>query len=462
MSSRRLAAAVLAVGAAAGALAGCGKKGDPEPPLRVIPRAAADLTAEQRGTQVILRFAYPRTTTAGAALPGIDRLEVFEVARPLPEPPATPPVTEPMGEVAEPEPGEPAAASPEAGETGTAEPEAGEPAAPEAREAEPGEHATAAPESVAAGVAEPAPGPVPIIEPGAAEPSPGGAPTIAEAELRNVAPPTAPPAVPAPLDAREFTATAKQVLALGAEEIAAVSSGDRLTLRLPVSIPERPEARWYAVRTAVEGETSGFSNQAVAVVEAPPAAPSGLELEARAEGVEVRWSAPPAAAGEPVAFQVYRRDATAREFDAPAATAQPGERQALDGGARFGQRYVYGVTAVGRLRPLVESAVAATAEIDYRDRFAPPPPTGLVALSEPGRVRLVWNASDAPDLAGYRVYRRRGEGGAWEPLDEQPLARPERIDQGLAPGDRVAYRVTALDQLGNESEPSEVAAAFVR
>jgi hypothetical protein len=427
---------VLAVAVAVGGLAGCGKKGDPEPPLRVIPKAAGDLTAEQRGTQVILRFAYPRTTTAGAALPGIDLLEVFEVARPLPEPPETPPLTQPMGEVAEPEAaaGEPPAAAAE-----SAEPEGDE-----------GPPASAAP-------AEQAPQPGPVTEP-----PPGGAPTIAEAELRNAAEPPTPPAVPLPLDAREFTATAQQVLALTGEEIAAVSSGDRLTLRLPVAVPEQPEARWYAVRTTVGRETSGFSNQAVAVVEAPPPAPSGLELEARAEGVEVRWSATPAAGGEPLAFQVYRREATEREFDAAVATAGPGERQALDGGARFGQRYVYGVTAVGRLRPLVESAVAATAEIDYRDRFAPPPPDGLVALAEPGRVRLVWNASGAPDLAGYRVYRRPGEGGEWQPLDEQLLTRPERIDEGLATGQRVAYRVTALDQLGNESEPSEVAATTVR
>ena len=69
--------------------AGCGKKGDPEPPFRPIPKAVSDLEGWQRDGEILLRFSYPQTTTAGRALPGLTQIEVWEVVRPL-SPPATP------------------------------------------------------------------------------------------------------------------------------------------------------------------------------------------------------------------------------------------------------------------------------------------------------------------------------------------------------------------------------------
>lgn len=81
---RRLLAlsAVLAVGLAA--LTGCGKKGDPEPPLRLIPKAGSDLSARQQGTEAVLWVAYPSVATNGMALPGLEAVEVWHLARPLP------------------------------------------------------------------------------------------------------------------------------------------------------------------------------------------------------------------------------------------------------------------------------------------------------------------------------------------------------------------------------------------
>ena len=76
--------AVAALAAACVLAAACGKKGNPLPPMRIIPNATTDLKVAQRGNQLVLRFAYPQTTTAGAKLPGLAAVEVWDLVRPLP------------------------------------------------------------------------------------------------------------------------------------------------------------------------------------------------------------------------------------------------------------------------------------------------------------------------------------------------------------------------------------------
>jgi fibronectin type 3 domain-containing protein len=111
---------------------------------------------------------------------------------------------------------------------------------------------------------------------------------------------------------------------------------------------------------------------------------------------------------------------------------------------------------------VVESGLAEEVEVDYRDRFAPPVPKGLLALAEEGRVRLVWEVSPAPDVAGYRVFRRGPDTQEFRPVTEELLTATELVDRDLAPGATYSYRVTAVDRLGNESEPSPAAMATAR
>ena len=105
------------------------------------------------------------------------------------------------------------------------------------------------------------------------------------------------------------------------------------------------------------------------------------------------------------------------------------------------------------MTPPIESAIASEREVRYQDRFAPPPPTELVALAETGRVRLVWRASEAEDVVGYIVYRRAGGDGGFERISAQPVENAEFTDTGAASGRTYTYRVTAVDAAGNESGP---------
>jgi len=62
----------------------CGKKGDPHPPVPLIPKAVSDLAVTQRGPRVILSWSYPALTTSGANLKKISRLVVYRYRETLP------------------------------------------------------------------------------------------------------------------------------------------------------------------------------------------------------------------------------------------------------------------------------------------------------------------------------------------------------------------------------------------
>ena len=68
------AAVLLALAALA---AGCGKKGDPLPPLVRVPAAPADLVAERRAAAAQLRFTVPASNTDGTRPANIQRVDVY-------------------------------------------------------------------------------------------------------------------------------------------------------------------------------------------------------------------------------------------------------------------------------------------------------------------------------------------------------------------------------------------------
>ena len=59
------------------AVAGCGKKGPPLPPLVRIPAAATDIRADRRGQAVDVQFVLPAANTDGSKPANIQRVEVY-------------------------------------------------------------------------------------------------------------------------------------------------------------------------------------------------------------------------------------------------------------------------------------------------------------------------------------------------------------------------------------------------
>jgi len=406
-------------------IAGCGKKGDPLPPIRQIPAATRDFQVIQRGDQLLLSVPYPTTTVAGTPLVGVSQVAFWQLL--------------------------------------------------------------------------------------------WGAPADGDAATRQV-------------DQRQFVSGAQSGLVLDQAEVDEAVVGNRVSLAMPVSrfegegaeAEEREQAMLtLAVKTqGPAGEESGFSNLVSLALLPAPAPPTGLSAEGEDRGIRLRWEYPEAvedaaeeasegeteaaddasedAAEEAMAeaapegeateetpsesamagdapakdrgilgFNVYRHLATERRYGEPVKELGRRARTFVDQTAVLGQRYVYTVTAVAERRPVVvESAFGEEVELDYRDRFAPPTPTGLVALFQQtdgqNRVRVVWRPVESDDLAGYRIYRRGPESQQFRSLSEDLVTGTELIDVEVSSGATYTYRVTAVDRSGNESEPSTQVSANIR
>jgi hypothetical protein len=339
----------------AGALASCGKKGDPLPPLSLAPPAAIDFSVVQRGGVLAAELGYPSKTVSGLALPGLEAVELWRVDEPVSSTPA------------------------------------------------------------------------------------------AERPMPN---------------AKEFAAMAQLVQRVSGSELTSAVQGDRIVLRVPGAANPDPQLgrAVYAARTVAQGgDRSAFSNPVAFVPMASPAPPPQFSLASTPQGVVLSWTAVEGAVG----YHVYRREASARGFGKPIHTAAPADTSFVDPDAAFARRYVYTVSTIARSTPLVESAPSTEREIDRQDRFGPPPPTRLVALPESGAVKLVWEASAAPDVVGYVVFRQ-DPGQGFRRVNSEPLAALEFIDRGLVARLTYSYRVAALDRVGNLGEPTTPIEATVR
>jgi len=422
---RRHAAARLLVAAAvltALPFLACGKKGDPRPPLRQVPQRSDDLLLAQRGHELLVDFAYPKTSTAGLALPPLDRVEVWTVVRPVPErlrQPAEGAMTEEI------------AADEETAAGMEAE------AATETEAAAEGESAEASGGTEVSGGAE--------VSGGGGTPA---APSAAEAEAERLR------ELLRPLDGPLFQSSAQLVRTFRGDELSTAISGDRIELRVPLPepLPEAPQIYYLAVRTAVGDDVSDFSRQGRIVPRTPPPPPGQFVVEQRGDGIEVSWQVDEDP--EVIGYNLYRRDARSRAFAGPVARPTRDRDSFFDRTVTVGETYIYSVTAILSRQPLIESAITEVREVDYRDRFPPPVPGSLVALAEEGRVRVVWEDSDAPDLAGYLVSRRSGDGD-FVRLTAEPWTPTEYVDTDVTPGVIYDYRVVAVDGAGNESEAAE-------
>ena len=122
---------------------------------------------------------------------------------------------------------------------------------------------------------------------------------------------------------------------------------------------------------------------------------------------------------------------------------------------QFGKPYYFRVGAFTSLDgTTAESEPSATVGITPLDVFPPPVPTGLTAVNAAGAVDLLWNASVAPDLSGYNVYRSM-DGGPFERVNKEPVPTPIYHDTTVTAGRHYQYSVTALDLTGNESGKSQ-------
>ncbi len=281
-----------------------------------------------------------------------------------------------------------------------------------------------------------------------------GAPGTAATTEATAAPASPVEAGPPALDPREFALASKKVLTLAAADIGAATLGEKVLLMLPIGSAEADAVvRHFQIRTVGPlGDRSEPSNTTRIGPRIPPSPPAEIVATPRASGIDLSWQPVEGALG----YLIYRRDAAVKSYGKPLQTVISPATTASDTTAQLGSSYIYAVTTVSHRAPLVESAIQSEREVRYADRYPPPPISELVALAEQGQVRLIWTASEASDLAGYRIYRR--EGGDLRRLNVEPVAATEFTDPSVASGRTYVYRVVAVDKAGNESTPQEVPA----
>jgi hypothetical protein len=270
----------------------------------------------------------------------------------------------------------------------------------------------------------------------------------------------------APLDPRILETVAPVAKRLEGPELVAAVRGPALRVEHDAasgaargpSTEADPAAIQIAVRSfGPRGHPSPLSNVVSIAPRTAPAPPDSVEVVAEAGGIRVRWTSSTA---EATGFGVYRRLAGEQEYW-PIAELGPDAREHLDGTAALGTDYEYTVRTRAASEPAIESVDGAVRALQYRDTFPPPTPSGLVALAEEGRIRLLWDRVDAPDLAGYRLYRQENDGAEVE-LPRDPGAGADHSDDQVRSGATYTYRVTAVDGEDNESAKSEPATAMPR
>jgi hypothetical protein len=221
-----------------------------------------------------------------------------------------------------------------------------------------------------------------------------------------------------------------------------VTPPDRLTY---TDAPAQSGCR-YAVRyDNGRRRLSAYSNVRQTSPEPAPLPPTKLQAAVESDRIVLTWEAPErnvlGQAAAPVGYLVNDTHlVSAPEF--------------VDTDFAFGEPRVYRVQAISRMEnPRTLSFPSPELTITPRDIFGPPAPQGLVGLFSQGQVRLLWEAVQATDLAGYRVYRglQPDQMEVIAPLvtgnsflDPSPPSRPTTL----------YYRVSAIDQLGNEGETS--------
>ena len=478
----------------------CGRKEAPTPPPRKNPSAINNLGVSQRGDTLLLKMTYPTTTLGGLALPGIDRLELFQHTRPAPEF-----MPLPEGMVDTDGDGIP--------DTLLEELEGSELEGSEAEmEAEPEVIAEA--EDTAEQQGDDG-----LAEDEAGDSESADDPDEDEEEADDEAEKKEPnPYFNIRFDPDDFRkqAVAVQVLE-GTDLEAAVDGGEiHLSVLLP-DIPTEPPLAYHFVVLTRTGRLESPRGKVGSFVPVPaPEAPGGLELAAERQGIRLKWTAPEEApegweeteaeeegevgsesemeadaapevevesveeatyepveeaeigvedeAAEPAAPEdeegldsvaVYRRAADAKHFTR-LDFVKPHIGEYMDRKARFGQEYVYAITSVVRRRPIIESELSDEVSANYSDDFPPMPPRDLVLLAEAGRVRLVWDVSPAPDLTGYLVFVSVDDGEP-EQLTPEPIPVSEYVHEGTVSGVTYSYTVIAIDRSGNRSEASEAA-----
>lgn len=296
---------------------------------------------------------------------------------------------------------------------------------------------------------------------------------------------------PAPGGKPQFTLAA--TIPAGAVENYTRAGKIQISDNLDSSTVARGANLVYSIRTRTSKKrASADSNLAAVQLLLATQPPTDLRANVTEPAVILTWSAPAEdisgaelAAGSNLSYHIYRAEleassASPQEMSQakfkvpPALIGSATSPEFRDEHFTFAANYVYMVRAVANRASeqspqtqSVESADSAPLLLTPKDIFPPAAPTGVVAAmvpatnQQPAYVELSWEANGEPDLAGYWVYRSEDSDTQGTRINSELLLSPVFRDTNSSAGKHYFYRVTAVDQAGNESPPSAAIAVDV-
>ncbi|HXW05359.1 MAG TPA: fibronectin type III domain-containing protein [Vicinamibacterales bacterium] len=454
-------ATAVALGLIAGQVSGigCGKKGPPLAPLRLVPAPVSAPDARRSGASVELRFGLPTANANGPGPVELDRVEIYAltIAAGANEPAnqvlltrdrligtlAVRPVQE-SDEVAAQPAQAPADTRPAPGDRVTfVEELTGEKLVPVKGIGDPATAGAGGPEVAAAGT--PAPGAAPT-SPAPETPPPGGtgaqpaAAAPAAAEPSASPPPAGQAVAPAPGDPDAPQA--------GPPATPGAAAGS------PAAGPKVPY-RVYGMRGMTRGGRPGPPVRVKVPLVDPPAAPAGVAARFTEHAIALDWTPPVAEVGAaPIVFNVYPAAGGAGALNAAPLTA-PAFEQPIAG---YGEERCFVVRSAQVVAGVsIESESSPPACTTPQDIFPPAAPGGLQAVPTQEGVSLSWDVSAAPDLAGYVLLRGEAPGATLQPLTPEPIRETTFRDTTVQPGVTYVYALVAVDRASppNTSARSE-------
>ncbi|MBI5084002.1 MAG: hypothetical protein HZB13_05320 [Acidobacteria bacterium] len=232
-----------------------------------------------------------------------------------------------------------------------------------------------------------------------------------------------------------------------AKRIPVQSAQGAMELAIPAGEWTGKEVIFAARAIGPTKRAAQWSNLVVLKIVAAPKPPVELVVTGDPRGAWLQWQ------GEGSLWRMWRMEEGEKE---PTVLGVSSERHWMDGTVEMNKVYFYTLQQVVEDGPVpAESEMSRTASYKRVDQFAPETPTGLVLIAGLKSVELSWNRNTEADLKGYQIYRAEGD-GAFQKLGEL-TASPSARDAAVEGGKRYRYAVTAVDETGNESKPSEFA-----
>jgi len=282
------------------------------------------------------------------------------------------------------------------------------------------------------------------------------------------------------VDIYRLAETFNDALALSEEEFASRST---LIATLPISQSDfalrqisytdilefagQPARLRYAIRFVnASGQKAAFSNFFLIEPTAKVAdTPTSLSAQLSQDAIRLSWNAP-------VSNVDGSRPPNLIGYNVYKVSESSGSEQILNNTPiveinfedlffEFGKRYRYFVRAVslGRNSEPVESLNSNPLEISPQDTFPPSAPSAITIAAAPNNLSIFFAVNPEKDIAGYRIYRSTNASlnkVDWTSLTAELLKTNTFQDTNVETGITYYYYLTAVDNAGNVSQPSEV------